>query len=157
MQRSGLARGALSCGVPCCVMPWLDCDQSWQPAHGSKGSWAQAAAWHCSCDRAPRNPGDPGSVQGKTQQRRVPAHAASFIARPRVGKIAGANTQTRPFVRQDAGPAGALLERDSDSDEDGELEPYDEDADRWDDEDDVSPEDERALAAFMVQARREQP
>ena len=59
---------------------------------------------------------------------------------------------------QDVGPAGALLERDSDSDEEGEPEPYDEDADRWDDEDDVSPEDERALAAFMVRcARREHP
>lgn len=53
-------------------------------------------------------------------------------------------------MSQDAGPAGALLERDSDSDE-AELEPYDDDADtRWDEEDDVSPEDERALAAFMV-------
>ena len=59
---------------------------------------------------------------------------------------------------QDAGPAGALLQRDSDSDEDeGELEPYDEDADRWDDEDDVSPEDERALAAFMVRAALRKP
>ena len=45
---------------------------------------------------------------------------------------------------------GALVERDSDSDE--ELEPYDEDADRWDEEDEVSPEDERVLAAFMVRA-----
>ena len=50
---------------------------------------------------------------------------------------------------QDAGPAGgALLQRDSDSDD--ELEPYDDDADRWEEEDEVSPEDERALAAFMV-------
>ena len=73
----------------------------------------------------------------------------------RFSEVSDACVNPRPLVRQDAGPAGALLERDSDSDEGGELEPYDEDADRWDDEDDVSPEDERALAAFMVRVHRE--
>ena len=56
---------------------------------------------------------------------------------------------TLTLTMQAAGTAGsALVERDSDSDD--ELEPYNEDADRWEEEDEVSPEDESALAAFMV-------